>query len=124
MNPDSLEKGQQVLNKLRAGRQPAPGTNTTEEMSPDFWNMTQGHLFGEVWSRPGLPLRDRSLITMVSLTTLGRMEELKLHMGYALNIGISREEILEMLMHVAHYAGWPAAVSALRTAKEVFASRQ
>lgn len=121
---ERLEKGRQVLEQLRAGKPPSATTNVTAEMSPDFWEMTQGHLFGEVWSRPGLALRDRSIMTMVTLTTLGRSEELKVHMGYALNLGISREEILEMLMHVAHYAGWPAGVSALRVAKEVFSSRE
>ncbi len=121
---ERLEKGRQVLQQLRAGMPVSATTNVTAEMFPDFWEMTQGHLFGEVWSRPGLALRDRSIMTMVTLTTLGRSEELKVHMGYALNIGISREEILEMLMHVAHYAGWPAGVSALRVAKEVFSSRE
>jgi 4-carboxymuconolactone decarboxylase len=95
-----------------------------EEMFPEFWRMTQEHLFGEVWSRPGLALRDRSLITMAALMVLGRSEELKGHMGYALNIGISREEVLEMAMHLAHYAGWPVGVGALRVAKEVFSSRE
>ncbi|MDO8690620.1 MAG: carboxymuconolactone decarboxylase family protein [Dehalococcoidia bacterium] len=120
---ERLQKGQEILQKLRGGASGTGSATATEEVFPEFWKMTQEHLFGEVWSRPGLALRDRSMISMTTLTVLGRMEELKMHMGYALNLGIPREEILEMLMHVAHYAGWPAAVSALRVAKEVFASR-
>lgn len=123
-DPGSIEKGKQVLKQLRGGKEGGSSATATEEMFPEFWQMTLGHLFGEVWSRPGLPLRDRSMISMVTLAVLGRSEELKMHMGYALNIGISREEMLEMLMHLAHYAGWPASVSALRTLKEVVSSRQ
>ena len=121
---ERLEKGRQVFEKLRAGGPASAASSVMEEMFPEFWRMTQEHLFGEVWSRPGLALRDRSLITMAALMVLGRSEELKGHMGYALNIGISREEILEMAMHLAHYAGWPVGVGALRVAKEVFSSRE
>ena len=120
---ERLKKGQEMLSKLRGGASGAGSATGTSDVFPDFWEMTQEHLFGEVWSRPGLALRDRSIVSMTTLIVLGRMEELKMHIGYALNLGISREEILEMMMHIAHYAGWPAAVSALRVAKEVFASR-
>lgn len=127
---ESLAKGREILKRLRGTEHPGGPSNATDEMFfdlvenrrdfTDFWRMTQGHLFGEVWSRPGLALRDRSMITIVALTVLARTEELKGHMGYALNIGIAKEEILEMIMHVAHYAGWPVGVNALRVAKEVF----
>ena len=79
---------------------------------------------GQLDADPGLALRDRSLVTMATLVVLGRSEELKGHIGYALNIGISREEILEMIMHLAHYAGWPFGVGALRVAKEVFSATE
>lgn len=120
----SLEKGREVLRQLRGGEKPGAMGNIAEEVFPDFWRMTQEHVLGEVWSRPGLALRDRSMITVATLTALARSEELKGHMTYALNIGITREEILEMIMHIAHYAGWPVAMNALRVAKEVFASRK
>ncbi len=121
---ERLQKGQKILQQLRGGKGGTGAATATEEVFPEFWRMTQEHLFGEVWSRPGLGLRDRSMISMTTLIVLGRMEELKMHLGYALNLGIPREEILEMMMHVAHYAGWPSAVSAVRVAKEVFASRE
>lgn len=127
---ESLTKGRVVLERLRGVDPPSGTGNVTDEMFfddgenrrdfSDFWRMTQGHLFGEVWSRPGLALRDRSMITIVALTVLGSTEELKGHMRYALNNGTTKEEILEMIIHVAHYAGWPAGVNALRVAKEVF----
>ena len=120
-NSESLEKGRRALQQLRGGAGGPIGV--TEEVFPDFSKMTLEHLFGEVWSRPGLAMRDRSLITMAVLTALARTEELKVHMGFALNLGISRDEILEMVMHVAHYAGWPAGVNAVRVAKDVFSSR-
>jgi len=121
-DPDRLEKGRRVLQQLRRGGEASPSAKLMAEMFPDFSRMTEEHLFGEVWSRPGLALRDRSLVTMATLVVLGRSEELKGHIGYALNIGISREEILEMIMHLAHYAGWPFGVGALRVAKEVFSA--
>ncbi|MDO8689481.1 MAG: carboxymuconolactone decarboxylase family protein [Dehalococcoidia bacterium] len=127
---ESIAKGRAVLKRLRGVESPGGTGSVTDEMFfddgqnrrdfADFWRVTQGHLFGEVWSRPGLALRDRSMITMVVLTVLASTEELKGHMRYALNNGIAKEEILEMIMHVAHYAGWPAAVNALRVVKEAF----
>ncbi len=127
---ESIAKGRAILKHLRGVDHPSGTGAGAEEMFfddadnrrdfADFWGMTQGHIFGEVWSRPGLALRDRSMITMVALTVLASTEELKGHMRYALNNGIAKEEILEMILHVAHYAGWPAGVNALRVAKEVF----
>ena len=127
---ESHAKGKEILRRLRVGQAPGGASPVTGEMFfdlvenrlnfADFWRMTQEHLFGEVWSRPGLALRDRSMVTMVALTVLARTEELKGHVGYALNVGITKAEILEMIMHVAHYEGWPVAVNALRAAKEVF----
>src|SRR3990172_9022108 len=97
-NPDRLQKGQAILQQLRGGA--SRSVSVTEEVFPEFWKMTVEHVFGEVWSRPGLELRDRSLITVAVLTALARTEELRIHMGNALNIGISQQEILEMIMHV------------------------
>lgn len=82
--------------------------------------VTVEHLFGDIWTRPGLAVRDRSLITCAVLTALGREPQLRIHMKGALNVGISREEILEMMVHLAHYAGWPVAVTGTRVAEEVF----
>lgn len=92
----------------------------TGALNEDFMQITMEHLFGNIWNRPELELKERSLITMAALTVLGRERELKTHMRGALNIGISKEKITEMMIHLAHYGGWPVAVNGLRVAREVF----
>jgi len=87
---------------------------------PEFARMLVQYLFGEVWSRPELPLRSRSLITMAILTALNRTPELAIHIRGALRLGIPREEITEVIVHAGMYAGIPVAVEGLRTATQVF----
>ena len=77
--------------------------------------------WGGVWQRPGLEKHERSMLTVVMLVALNRPHELRLHLRGALNNGISREKIREMLLHAAVYCGMPAAVDAFRAAREVFA---
>lgn len=76
-----------------------------------------------VWSRPGLPVRDRSLITIAALTALHRPNELRIHLGRGLDNGLTRTEISELIMHMAIYGGFPVAVEAMRLAREVFDER-
>ncbi len=89
------------------------------KLAPDYFDHVQQSAFGDIWSRPGLPVRDRSMITVALLAALGHPEELRSHLAGALSVGISREEIVEILMHVSVYAGVPAAGSALRVAADV-----
>jgi 4-carboxymuconolactone decarboxylase len=89
------------------------------ELAPDFFPLVREFCFGMFWSRPELPVRDRSLITVAMLAALGRQDELRGHLAGARNVGVSKEELVEVLMHVALYAGVPAAVSALTTAATV-----
>lgn len=110
------EAGIEVLETLLGGA-PAPGS-----MPDDFLDITLEHLFGRIWTRPGLEMQERSMITVTALTVLGRENELRVHLRGALNLGIPKDKIIEMLIHLAHYAGWPAAVSAMRVAKDVFES--
>lgn len=111
---ERYEKGAARFKEL-FGVEPRPGA-----LNEDFMKITMEHLFGDIWTRPGLELKERSLITMAALTVLGREPELKTHMRGALNIGISREKITEIMIHLAHYGGWPVAVNGLRVAQEVF----
>ena len=111
---ETLGKGTDVLEKL-FGWKVDPKT-----IGDDFSRVTIGNLFGDVWSRPGLALRDRSMITVAALMVLGRENELKIHLRGALRVGISREQINEMILHLAHYGGWPIAAGASRVAAEVF----
>ena len=88
-------------------------------VAPEYAGLVREFCFGMFWSRPGLPVRDRSLITVALLAALGRHDELRGHLAGALNVGLSKEELVEALMHVGVYAGVPAAVSALNTAASV-----
>lgn len=87
--------------------------------APDFYRYVAQSAFGMLWSRPGLAIRDRSLVTVAQLAALGRTNELRAHLAGALNVGISREELIEVLMQTAVYAGVPAANDALQVAADV-----
>jgi 4-carboxymuconolactone decarboxylase len=76
-------------------------------------------LFGDVWERPGLSKRDRSLATVAALVALHRPAQLRFHLDYGLQNGLSKEELIEVITHLAFYAGWPNAMSAIQVAKEV-----
>ncbi len=89
------------------------------KMAPEYFDNVLQNAFGDIWSRPGLPVRDRSMITVALLAGLGQPEELRSHLAGALNVGITRDEIVEILMHVSIYAGVPAAGSAMRVAADV-----
>ena len=90
------------------------------ELAPEFFELASTFCFGGFWSRPQLDLRSRSLCTVAQLAALGRTSELKIHLQGALNLGLSQEELLEVLMQTSQYAGIPTAVQALNAAAEVF----
>ncbi len=91
------------------------------EFSGEFQNMITRYAWGEIWTRPGLPRHTRSLLTIGLMVALNRSEEFKLHLRAAFNNGVTRDEIKEVLLHCAIYAGVPAANSAFHIAEEVFA---
>ena len=93
------------------------------EVAPHLAELSADVLFGDVWERPGLSKRDRSLITVASLISLYRTDQLRGHIGRALDNGVTKEEIGEVITHMAFYGGWPTAVNASLVAKEVFDSR-
>ena len=93
------------------------------EISPKLAEITSDVLFGDVWERPGLSKRDRSLITIAALIALYRTDQLRGHIGRALDNGVTKEEIGEVINHMAFYAGWPTAANAVRVAKEVYDER-
>ncbi len=95
------------------------GAPRTRPLPRDMVRHTMGHLFGDVWQGDELSLEERSLITCTVLTALGKEAELRLHLRGARNLGIERETLEAMMIHVAHYAGWPAGVSALRVLDEI-----
>jgi 4-carboxymuconolactone decarboxylase len=87
---------------------------------PKLIDLTEKVLFGDVWERPGLSKRDRSLITVATLTALYRPQQLRGHIARALANGVTKDEISEIITHLAFYAGWPSAISAADIAREVF----
>ena len=112
--------GREVQGQLwPATRSGATGQFPAAKLAPDFFDHVLQSAFGDVWSRPGLAVRDRSLITVAVLAALGQGDELRAHLAGALNVGIDRQEIVEVLMHVSVYAGVPAANAALRVAADV-----
>ncbi len=112
------EEAERVMDRLwgdRSERELMPA----EKLAPEFFELASSFCFGGFWSRPGLDMRSRSLCTVAQLAALGRGNELKIHLRGALHLGISREELLEVLMQTSQYAGIPAAVAALNAAAEV-----
>ena len=91
---------------------------------PKLMDLTEQVLFGDVWERPGLSKRDRSLITVAALTALYRPGQLRGHIERALGNGVTKDEISELITHLAFYSGWPTAVTAASVAKEVFDGQQ
>ena len=97
--------------------------DTMRQISPKLESLTEDVLFGDVWERPELSKRDRSLITVAVLQALYRTGQLPGHLNRALDNGITKEELGELITHVAFYAGWPTAANAVPIAKEVFDGR-
>lgn len=95
------------------------GAFPAARLAPDFYRYVAETAFGMIWSRPGLAVRDRSLVTVAQLAALGRADELRAHLAGARNVGITRDELVEVLMQTAIYAGVPAANEALKVAAEV-----
>lgn len=96
---------------------------TIGDFSPKIVELTDKVLFGDVWERKELAPRDRSLITVASLITGGNSEQLGFHLGKAKDNGLTEEELIEVITHLAFYAGWPKAMSAITVAKELFAKK-
>jgi 4-carboxymuconolactone decarboxylase len=97
----------------------AEARQTLRATAPALAAYTDNVLFGDVWKRPGLSKRDRSLITVAALVALYRHNELRVHLALAIENGVSKDELIELITHLAFYSGWPTAASAVTIAKEV-----
>ena len=93
-------------------------------LAPKLVDLTEDVLFGDVWERPQLSKRDRSLITCAALIATGKAEQLEFHFPNALRNGVTQDELVEMITHLAFYAGWPSAMSAANRAKVLFEKEQ
>jgi 4-carboxymuconolactone decarboxylase len=100
--------------------QPTSFRSPFGDVAPALARYTDDVLFGDVWKRPGLSPRDRSLITVATLIALYRTNELPFHLKYALQNGVTRDELAEMITHLAFYAGWPAASTAVGIVRKIF----
>jgi len=88
--------------------------------APKLVELTDQVLFGDIWERKELSKRDRSLITVAALVALNRPDQLRFHLGRAIENGVKEQELIEAITHLAFYAGWPSAMTAITLAKELF----
>lgn len=120
---ERFQKGWAKLNEIndRAGEQVI---ESLKDIAPEFATLLIEFPYGDIFSRPGLDLKSREIAVVAALTALGNATpQLKGHIHGALNVGCSQEEIVEIMMQMAVYAGFPAALNGLFAAKEVFAER-
>src|SRR5438067_8219520 len=101
-------------------QRPKQGRKLFGDIAPKFADLTDDVLFGDVWARPGLSPRDRSMITISALIAMNRPEQLRAHLQRARDNGVTKDEVIETITHLAFYAGWPSAVTAIGVAREVF----
>jgi len=120
MKNDRYERGLQKLKEIEENAAEKI-LESVKDIAPDFGRYIVEFPFGDILSRPGLDLKSREIATVAALTALGNAApQLKVHIQWALNAGCSREEIVEIMMQMAVYAGFPAALNGLFAAKEVF----
>ncbi len=93
-------------------------------LAPEFMKLTKETLFGDIWKRAGLTQKEKSLVTITALAALNKTEQIDYHLGYGLDNGLTREEIVAALTHVAFYAGWPSAMTGLAHFKKVLDERK
>jgi 4-carboxymuconolactone decarboxylase len=118
-NQSDLEKGLEIRKKL-SGDRFGKASSALAELAPDLEEMLNEVVFGRVWTRPGLELKMRSVAVIAALTAMQRLPQLKSHIANGLNAGLTKQEIIEILIQMAFYSGVPTAVNAFQVAKEVF----
>ena len=101
-------------------KEPAVAQKLFGDFDPKLAEITDNVLLSDVWERPGLSKHDRSLITVAALIALNRPEQLRAHLQRARANGVTKDEVVEVIMHLAFYTGWPNAINAIQTAREVF----
>jgi len=94
------------------------------KFAPKLIDLTENVLFGDLWERPQLSKRDRSLITCAALIATGKSEQMTFHFPNAIRNGVTQEELVELITHLAFYAGWPSAMSAAARAKELLTNKE
>jgi len=121
---ERYERGRRMLQQID-GEAGQKVIDSLAEVSPELGRQVIAWAFGDIYSRPGLPPRDRQLVTLGALTALGGCEpQLEVHINAALNVGLTSAEIVEALLHATVYCGMPRALNATFVAKKVFAERK
>jgi 4-carboxymuconolactone decarboxylase len=120
MSTDRIERGIEILEQLRPG-----GAKNVQkgyqDIAPDMADNILGYIFGDLYGRPGFDLKSKQMMTITALAVLGYAKpQLAYHIENGLNVGLSRDDIINILIHVSGYAGFPAALTGLSTAREVF----
>jgi 4-carboxymuconolactone decarboxylase len=105
-------------------KEPSGAEKMFGDFAPKLVQLTDEVLFGDIWEREELSKRDRSLVTVAALVALNRPEQLKFHLGRAVENGVKKQELIELITHLAFYAGWPCAMSAMAVAKDLFPARK
>jgi 4-carboxymuconolactone decarboxylase len=105
---------------VTAGAQPSRAQQLMGDIAPKLAELTDNVLFGDVWERPGLAKRDRSLITVAALIALNRPDQMRSHIALARRNGVTETEIVETITQLAFYTGWPNAITAVAVARDVF----
>jgi 4-carboxymuconolactone decarboxylase len=118
---EKFEKGLALRKQVLGADYVEKSMASADSFSMPMQELSTEYCWGHVWTRPGLALRDRSLINIAMISALNRPHELKLHVKAALNNGLSREEIREVILQVAVYCGVPAGIDSTRIAREAFA---
>jgi 4-carboxymuconolactone decarboxylase len=120
MNPDLFQQGLQTRREVLGAEYVDAAIANADDFNRPLQELVTEYCWGDVWNRPGLDRRTRSMLNLAMLTALNRPHELKLHVKGALNNGVTKDEIREVLMQTAIYCGVPAAVDSFRNAREVF----
>lgn len=123
MDQNRYQQGWEKLKEVH-GEQGERAIESLKDIAPDLGRYVIEFAFGDIYSRPGLDLKSREIATVAALTALGNAQpQLKVHIHAALNVGCTREEVVEVIMQMSLYAGFPAALNGIFAAKEVFQER-
>ncbi len=120
MNQDLFDRGLNTRREVLGAEYVDAAIANADDFSRDLQQLVTQYAWGDIWNRPGLDRRTRSLINLAMLTALNRPHELRLHLRGALNNGVTKDEIREVLLQTAVYCGVPASMDSFRQAREVF----
>ncbi len=120
VNQPLYERGKEVRRKILGAAHAERTAKNRTPFNAEFQDFLMQYAWGEIWSRPGLDHKQRSMLTIAMLVAMGKTDELKLHIRATRNTGVTRDEVKEIMMHAAIYAGVPAAFGAFQTAAQIF----